>query len=134
MAIPQPLIRFMFSVWGAILSGIGIALIIRQVGFARRAHHVEGDVTRINMDKGRSLLSSARFEVIITYRTAPGKRLTLREGPFLNWPPYTEHQRVKVLFDPDDPAHAQVRPYRVWIASLAIVLVGVAHLLYGFLG
>ena len=126
---------------GAVFAGGAGRVLVRQRRFARRAARARGEVvdyrseTIESTDDGGSTRRTEVFYPIVQFRDAAGNDRRAETGSASVPPSHALGAAVTVLYDPADPARAEIDAVRalwdapVWMLAFGLVQLGVAALL-----
>lgn len=128
-----------FVIWGMMCLALSAAFLanaariaLRRRRFIARADAAGGTVVAVRVDGiGRNAVSIPTFE----FRTAAGalQRAESLQGSGLRG--FTVGETVPILYDPDDPARAEVAAFAVlWGLAILRGSFGVAFLVMGLVG
>jgi hypothetical protein len=117
-------VGWVLFVVGLAILGVALAFAFSAQAFIHKATETQGRVTALNpvTDKEDG---SVTFAPVFTYTAADGQTYTIASSTSSNPPGYAVGQNVRVLYDPQNPAHASLKGVAsVWLVPLIVAPIG----------
>ena len=136
MTVGQAFVTIMFGGGGLAMTVTGIASLVRTRRFVATATRTTGTVVaheaRIGHSKeeDRRSVRTTFYYPVVEFKDGTGMQRRVTSATGSSPKPYTEGATVKVVYDPDNPAHGEIETFSsLWIMTAFLLGGGTLFLL-----
>ncbi|WP_248959307.1 DUF3592 domain-containing protein [Sphaerisporangium perillae] len=105
-------VPLILGIIGTVLAVLGSAVVLHTRDFRRRARRAQAQVVRLRAYRTgasrRERRNSAVYHPVLRFTTAEGERVEAESPVGSNPPPARAGERVRILYDPADPAQVRI--------------------------
>ncbi len=132
---------------GVVLLVLAVSIFFRQRKRIATWELAQGEVTELipvraqgeylwtKTEKGMKVRRKYRYRPVVRFKPHKGRTVTFTSGPSSRPAPYAAGDKVKVFYNPDNPAEAQINSFvTLWFSTLMLAFFGLFCLGMGSLG